>query len=239
MTNLITRKDFGIYILYLNKDLDIYNYMVTKEDFFLVNHCNNDLEKMEGILKEGNFFENENGCVLFIEKPIKWHFILTKKTLEENKDIKFTRFIFEKLRKFEEENAILQERLKIFEDSIFCLSEKLSNGVILPGYGGCVIDQSCRELRLVCSLTFYVHTRPHNNAFTGKSIEPLTRLENLEFILFENYNGFDFDLSPLANCRKLKRIIFLNCFNYQLPNFGKKIVETREDNQTIFDIMDT
>jgi len=50
MTNLITRKDFGIYILYLNKDLDIYNYTVTKEDFFLVNHCNNDLEKMEGIV---------------------------------------------------------------------------------------------------------------------------------------------------------------------------------------------
>lgn len=237
MTISLTRSELGILISYINHSFEIFTFLITKDDSFLISQCNRDFEKMEAILRDGVVNENGTWCIFRIERPIVWNFILNKKKIEDKgKELEFTRMILEKMRKIEQENEYLKEKLEIMEKTIADINDKITDGVILPGYGGAIIDQSCEQLRLVASLTFYVSSRPHNNSFVGKSIKPLTRLANLQEIIFENYNGFDFDLSQLARCKRLNRIIFINCFNYNLPNFGRPIAETIEDNKQTFEI---
>ena len=230
MTTIIDKTDFNISIIYISTNLEKYQYIITKKDSFFSNFLETDSDVIEKTLKKGEIIHNNTWCIFRIKEPICWNFIMNKceyNNIQQNENI----IILDKLNK-------LDEKIKNVEQSISHLINKITNGVILPGYSDGVIDQSCTQLRLVSSLAFYVNGRPKSNIFAGSSIEPLTRLENLEDIIFENYNGFDFDLSPLKNCRKLKKIIFINCFHYILSDFGRKIVETREENKQIFDISD-
>jgi len=229
----IERYKNKIIITHISWDLKKYQCQINNTDIFVVNFCNSNLENMEKILRNGKIMENENYYLLKIIVPFHLDLILEK----ESDGIISTYFHPQPedyFKKFEEENKYLKEKLKKIENVIANLTTRIGDGVFLPGYSNGIIDQSCTQLRLTNSLTFYIQFGFKVNTFAGKSIEPLKRLENLQEIMFENYNGFDFDLTHLKDCKKLRKIIFSNCFNYILPDFGREVEEINEENKKIF-----
>lgn len=227
MTTSFELKADTITIKYEKSNGNIFSYLIDDSDLFFVNFCMKNITTMYEILKNGTITEmSENYCIYKINKPFYIEYKLFKNV--EN--------IYEKIQKFKEENIFLHQKLDHLEDVITKLNSRIGNGVFLPGYGGGIIDQNCKQLKLIYSITFYVQSGNRNNTFVGSSIEPLTRLENLEDIMFENFNGFDFDLTPLKDCKKLRKIIFFNCFHYELPYFGlgKQINVITEENKKTY-----
>lgn len=233
MTSIVERFEEKIVIRHFTRRFENFTFTIGLDDDFLNKFCKKDMKKMENILKNGNVLIREGQFIFTVEDPVHLEYILQK---DPDEDFRTMQRIIENINIFEEENKILKDRLKKMEDVIVHMNDRIGDGIFLPGYSNGIIDKNCTQLRLINSLTFYIHNGYKGNTFVGSSIQPLTKLPNLEELIFENYNGFDFDLTPLKDCKKLKKIYFFNCFHYTLPNFGRRIVETIEENKEIFTI---
>lgn len=115
----------------------------------------------------------------------------------------------QRLRNVEQENIILREIIEKFEEKnraiqtkIDILECRLGNSVFLPGYHGGVIPKNISEL----SLNFT--QKRSGEYFTGRSLEPLSALSELEKILFWEIKPdfYSLDFTPLASCKKLNHI---------------------------------
>jgi len=115
---------------------NIYSHVVTKNDPFVVNFCNKDLNILGNLLKDYELEENDGFAVVKITKPIYLSYKLEK---QEAATADISNMIMGKLQE-------MQLQINSQNTRIQGLEEQLENGVILPGYG--VIDKNETELFL-------------------------------------------------------------------------------------------
>jgi len=102
---------------------NIYSYIVTKNDPFVVNFCNKDLNILANLLKDYEIEENDGFVVVKITKPIYLSYKLEK---QEAATADISNMIMGKLQE-------MQLQINSQNTRIQGLEEQLEHGVILPG----------------------------------------------------------------------------------------------------------
>ena len=80
MALTIHRTDERILIKYIDDTFNIFSCIIPYHDKFVIDYCNNKLEKLEKLLKNHILEEHDNKIILKVEEPICINYVLNKQT---------------------------------------------------------------------------------------------------------------------------------------------------------------
>lgn len=231
----IEKRENFMVLKYVDSNMNIFRGVISRNDFFLDNFCEGDFEKMEKILANYTIDQKEDFCSVKIIEPFVLEYFLLKD--DENPNIRnlykkiqhlseeniFLNRRLEKLEKIVNKNEIfIKGDLKEQNNEIFShfdsenlklqmkisnIEIRLGNSVLLPGYHGGILPKNLTYLSIKIG---QFNSGNCTDFFDGDTLEPISQLTELEGFTIEFCSTkINIDLSPLAKCKKLRRLNFM------------------------------
>ena len=222
MALTIHRTDERILIKYIDDTFNIFSCIIPYHDKFVIDYCNNKLEKLEKLLKNHILEEHDNKIILKVEEPICINYTLNKQT---NTTGEQSGLILSKLKQLEKENKILKEKL---EDTELVYLDRytipISKGITTLYFNNYIYNQEAENISLdlspleVCKKL----TKIRINNLSYIQIIDLTTLKNLVELTITNNSAIIKSVLGLEYCKKLSCLKFMNCVD---SNVQKTIFE--------------
>jgi hypothetical protein len=221
MTLTFHRTEERLLIKYIDDTFNIFSCIIPYHDKFVIDYCNNKLEKLEKLLKNHILEEHDNKIILKVEEPICINYTLNKQT---NTTGEQSGLILSKLKQLEKENKILKEKLEdtelVYLDRYMVPISKgitalyLNHNIYNEEFQDTILDLSPLE---VCKKL----TKVSISSLSYIQIIDLTPLKNLVELTIHNHKQIKSFLG-LENCKKLSCLKFMNSLD---SNVQKTIFE--------------
>ena len=211
MTLTFHRTEERLLIKYIDDTFNIFSCIIPYHDKFVIDYCNNKLEKLEKLLKNHILEEHDNKIILKVEEPICINYVLNKHNT--NATGEQSGLILSKVKQLEKENKILKEKL---EDSELVYLDKymvpINKGITTLYLHSNLFENSTPLISLdltpleVCKKLTKINILLHS-----LQILDLTPLKNLvELTILNNQNSIR-SILGLDNCKKLSYLKFTYC----------------------------